>query len=65
MLSTFMNKFNDAVERFVPKSKSKGNLSLSKETLRNVRRKHRLWERYMEKRSKKRVIENFVRLEIK
>ena len=55
MLSTFMNKFNDAVERFVPKSKSrssKGNVSLRKETLRNIRRKHRLWERYMEKRSK-------------
>ena len=54
MLSTFMNKFNNEVERLVPKSKSrssKGNLSLSKETLRNIRRKHRLWDRYMEKRN--------------
>ena len=47
-----MTKFNQAVSKHVPKSgpkTSKGNISLSSETLKCIRRKHRLWERYMEK----------------
>ncbi|CAG2239332.1 unnamed protein product [Mytilus edulis] len=54
MLKAFMDKFNQAVSKHVPKSRpknSKGNTTLSKETLSSVRRKHRLWERYMEKKS--------------
>ena len=55
MLHAFMNKFNQAVNKHVPKSKPKSiknTMSVSKETLQSIRRKHRLWERYMEKQSK-------------
>jgi hypothetical protein len=55
MLITFMEKLNKTIDKNIPKSKprnTKGSIHLSKETVQNIKRKHRLWERYMEDRSK-------------
>ena len=45
MLNAFMDKFNQAVNKHVPKRKPKRTnytMSVSKETLQSIRRKHRL-----------------------
>ena len=55
MLKTFMSKLHTAVDKHVPLSRtktSKGDIKLSKETMKSIKRKHRMWERYMEKKSK-------------
>ena len=55
MLNIFMDKFNSAIDKHVPKSKNRniiGNTPLSKEAVLSIKRKHRMWERYMEDRSK-------------
>ena len=60
MLELFMNKLNYAINKHIPKSKSKntkGNVPLSKETVKSIKRKHRMWERYMEVRSEEKYRE--------
>jgi hypothetical protein len=55
MLNKVMEKLNKTIDKNIPKSKprnTKGSIHLSKETVQNIKRKHRLWERYMEDRSK-------------
>ena len=59
-LNIFMDKFNSAIDKYVPKSKNrniKGNTPLSKEAVLSIKRKHRMWERYMEDRSKEKYRE--------
>ena len=56
MLNAFMDKFNQAVNKHVPKRKQKSTnntMSVSKETLQSIRREPRLGERYMESKVKK------------
>jgi hypothetical protein len=55
MLNKVMEKLNKTIDKNIPKSKprnTKGSILLSKETVQNIKRKHRLWEKYMEDRSK-------------
>jgi hypothetical protein len=55
MLNKVMEKLNKTIDKNIPKRKprnNKGSIPLSKETVQNNKRKHRLWERYMEDRSK-------------
>jgi hypothetical protein len=50
-----MEKLNKTIDKNIPKSKprnTKGSILLSKETVQNIKRKHQLWESYMEDRSK-------------
>ena len=57
-LNILMDKFNSAIDKYVPKSKNrniKGNTPLSKEAVLSIKRKHRMWERYMEDRSKEKI----------
>ena len=49
MLNKVMEKLNKTIDKNIPKSKSrntKGSIPLSKETVQNIKRKHRVWERY-------------------
>jgi hypothetical protein len=55
MLNKVMEKLSKTIDKSIPKSKprnTKGSTPLSKETVQNIKRKHRVWERYMEDRSK-------------
>ncbi|KAK3101967.1 hypothetical protein FSP39_007699 [Pinctada imbricata] len=60
MLDIFIEKTSCATERHVPKSQprnKKENIPSNKETVEYIRRKHRLWERYMENQSKEKYRE--------
>jgi hypothetical protein len=55
MLNKVIEKLNKTIDKNIPKRKPrniKGSIPLSKETVQNIKRKHRLWERYMEDGSK-------------
>ena len=50
MLDSFTTKINAAMDHCIPKSKirlTKGNTPINKETIKAIKKKHRLWERYM------------------
>jgi len=50
-----MEKLNKTIDKNIPKNKprnTKGSIPLSKKTVQNIKRKHQLWESYMEDRSK-------------
>jgi hypothetical protein len=50
-----MEKLNKTIDKNIPKSKprnTKVSIPLSKETVQNIKRKHQLWESYMQDRSK-------------
>jgi hypothetical protein len=57
MLNKVMEKLNKTIDKNIPISKprnTKGSTPLSKETVQNIKRKHRLWKRYKDRGQKQR-----------
>ncbi|XP_060081381.1 uncharacterized protein LOC132560720 [Ylistrum balloti] len=54
MWDIFIDKLSILIDKHIPMSKSrntKGTIPLSRETVKTIKRKHRLWERYMQDRT--------------